>query len=148
MEKFKVCVAVHLLIIKDNKILLERSIKPDKNYYMNLVIPSGHLKEGENVEEAMIREAKEELGIDLKEFELVQIMNVNGFSDVYDCYFFLCKNYDGELINNEPDYTKGLEWHSLEKPIENFMEYQAYALEKYKESPNLSFSMYGWNVNK
>ena len=145
MERFKVCVAVHLLLIKDGKILLERSVKPYKDYYMKLVIPSGHLKEGENVEEAMIREAKEELGIELKEFELVQIMNVNGFSDVYDCYFFLCKNYEGEIRNNEPEYTKELEWHSLNKPIESIMDYQGYALEKYKENPKLSLTLYGWD---
>ena len=145
MGRFKVCVAVHLLLIKDGKILLERSVKPYKDYYMKLVIPSGHLKEGENVEEAMIREAKEELGIEVKELELVQIMNVNGFSDVYDCYFFLCKDYAGEIRNNEPEYAKELEWHSLDKPIENMMDYQGYALEKYLENPKLSLTLYGWD---
>ncbi len=145
MERFKICVAVHLLIIKDNKILLERSINPDKNLYGKLTIPSGHIKAGENVVEAMKRKAKEELGIDLKEFDLVQISNVNGFSDIYDCYYFLCKDYDGEITNTQPDYTSKLEWHPLDKTITNILEYQGYALEKYLENPNLSFTLYGWD---
>lgn len=144
MDRFKVCVAVHIIIIKDGKILLERSIKPNKNMYGKLVIPSGHLKAGENVVEAMKREAKEKLDIELKDFELVQIMNVNGFSDVYDCYFFVCKDYDGEIKNNEKEVTKKLEWYPIDKPIEGLLEYMQYALDKYLENNRLTFTMFGW----
>ena len=112
--------------------------------YGKLVIPSGHLKAGENVVEAMKREAKEELDIELKDFELVQIMNVNGFSDVYDCYFFVCKDYDGEIKNNEKEVTKKLEWYPIDKPIEGLLEYMQYALDKYLENNRLTFTMFGW----
>ena len=70
---------------------------------------------------------------------------VLALSGVYDSYFFLCKDYDGEITNNEPDESKTLEWHPINEPIENLMDYQQYALAKYIENPNLSFTMFGWN---
>ena len=108
-------------------------------------MPAGHLEPNENVCEAIVREAKEELNIDLKDFELVQIMNLNGDTDVYDAYFFICKDYDGEITNMEEDMAKTLEWHSINEPINDLMEYEQYALEKYIENPNLSFTMFGWD---
>lgn len=144
MERFKICCAVHLLIIKDGKILLQRRNNPNKHGYLKLGIPAGHLEPNENVNEAIVREAKEELNIDLKDFELVQIMNLNGDTDVYDAYFYLCKEYDGEIVNNEEENAKTIEWHSLDEPLEDLIEYEKYALDKFKENQKLSFTMFGW----
>ena len=144
MERFKICCAVHLIIIKDGKILLQRRNNPNKHAYLKLGMPAGHLESGENVFEAMKREAKEELGIDLKDFDLVQIMNLNSDTSVYDAYFFLCKDYSGEIINNENENFKSIEWYPIDKPIDDLMEYEKYALKKFLENPNLSFTMFGW----
>ena len=145
MERFKIYCAVHLMIIKDSKILLQRRINPNKYGYLKLGIPAGHLEENENPLEAMIREAKEELNIDLIDFELVQIMNVNGGTGVYDSYFFICNDYKGTITNNEKDDSKELEWHSIDEPIEDLMDYQQYALDIYKKNPSLTFTMFGWD---
>ena len=113
MNRFKICVAVHLIIIENGKILLQRRCNPNKHGYGMLGLPAGHLEINENVYDAMIREAKEELDINLVDFELVQIMNLNGDTDVYDAYFFLAKKYDGIIKNNEVDESKELEWHAI-----------------------------------
>ena len=144
MERFKICCAVHLMIIKDGKILLQRRNNPNKHAYLKLGMPAGHLDPNENVIDAIKREAKEELNIELKDFELVQIMNLNGDTDVYDAYFFVCRDYNGEIINNEEDEAKSIEWVSINEPIEDLINYQKYALDKYLENPNFSFTMYGW----
>ena len=144
MERFKICCAVHLMIIKDGKILLQRRNNPNKHAYLKLGMPAGHLDPNENVIDAIKREAKEELNIELKDFELVQIMNLNGDTDVYDAYFFVCRDYNGEIINNEEDEAKSIEWVSINEPIEDLIDYQKYALDKYLENPNFSFTMYGW----
>jgi len=63
-ERFKVFVSVHLLFIEKDKILLLRrkNITSDGLYS----VVAGHLDGGETVTQAMIREAKEETGIDIK----------------------------------------------------------------------------------
>ena len=144
MERFKICCAVHLLIIKDGKILLQRRNNPNKHGYLKLGIPAGHLEPNENVDQAVVREAKEELNIDLKDFELVQIMNLNGDTDVYDAYFYVCKDYDREIVNNEEENAKTIEWHSLDEPLDDLIEYEKYALDQYKINPKLSFTKFGW----
>lgn len=65
MEIFSVPVSVHLLLRKDNKILLMRRKNTgfaDGMYSM----PAGKLEPKESVEDAIIREAREEINIDIK----------------------------------------------------------------------------------
>lgn len=55
---------VGAIIEKDGKILLvERNTEPFKGYW---AIPGGHIDFGEMAEQAIIREAKEETGLDIK----------------------------------------------------------------------------------
>ena len=142
-ERLKICVAVHLFIIKDGKILLQRRNNPNKHAYLKLGIPAGHLERGENVDDAIVREAKEELGIELTDYELVQIMNLNGDTDIYDAYFYVCKGYSGKIVNMEADEAKTLEWHDLSGSLEDLIPYEKYALDQYLAGGNW-FTKFGW----
>lgn len=51
-----------VLIVEDERILLMRRRKPGEEYY---VVPGGGIEPGETPEEAAIREAKEETGLDV-----------------------------------------------------------------------------------
>ncbi|MFH1714183.1 MAG: NUDIX hydrolase [Candidatus Nealsonbacteria bacterium] len=52
------------IIMKDNKVLLtKRNISPYKGYWC---IPGGHIGWGENVETAVKREVREEVGLNIK----------------------------------------------------------------------------------
>lgn len=79
---------VAAIIIEDNKILLIHRIKNGQDYY---VFPGGGVKEGETLEEALTREAKEELTLDIKLFK--QIFNIINQGQE-ECYF-LVEDYDG-----------------------------------------------------
>ena len=142
-EKFKIKCAVHLIIIKDGKILLQRRNNPNKYAYRMLGMPAGHLEQGENVYQALKREMKEEIGIDVISSEIVQVMNLNSDTDVFDMYFFVC-NYDGEIKNNEKDNFESLEWYDIHSDIKDLMPYQKYALSKYLESKDNKFTIFGW----
>lgn len=144
MERFKICCAVHAIIIKDNKILLQRRSNKNKHGYGKLGLPAGHLEKNENVYQAIKREMKEELNIEIINPQLVQVMNLNGDTDVYDAYFFLCQDYNGNIINNEKNNAKDLEWHDLSFPIVDLFDYENYALSKYIEDKNNKFTLFGW----
>ena len=142
-ERFKICCAVHLIMIKDGKILLQRRNNPNKHGYGMLGMPAGHLEKNENVYDAFKREMKEELNIDVTSSEIVQVMNLNGDTDVYDAYFFVCE-YTGEITNMEEDNAKLLEWIEVSNNIDKLMPYEQYALNKYLEDKNNKFTTFGW----
>lgn len=73
MKKFK-HLGAYGLIIKDNKIVLIN--KGNGPYTGKLDLPGGTIEWGETPEEALIREIKEEVGIDVKEYELFDANSV------------------------------------------------------------------------
>lgn len=103
---------VSAVIIKDEKILLIHRVKPDKEYFVFL---GGGIEEGESAEEALKREAKEELGIEVKKmrllFELVN-QHEHAYLNMHHGnqreYFFLVEEYAGvpEMCGN--DHEKSL----------------------------------------
>lgn len=59
---------VRAVIIKDGKILLIKITKPDLVYW---VIPGGGVEDGETNEQALIRECREELGVNIEVKDLI-----------------------------------------------------------------------------
>ncbi len=143
-ERFKICCAVCLILIKDGKILLQLRNNPNKYGYGMLGMPSGHLEPNENVYDAFKREMKEELDIDVTNSKIVQVMNVNGETDVYDVYYFVC-DYTGEIKNNESDESKSIGWYDINTEIDKLLSEEKYALEKYLESEENKFTVFGWD---
>ncbi len=144
MEKrFKIGCAVHLILIKDGKILLQRRNNPEKYGCGMLGMPSGHIEEHENVYETLKREMMEELGITVTSSKIVQVMNLFGELGTYDAYFFTCE-YEGQIINNEEDNIKSIEWVDINSDLKDLLPYQKYALKKYLESEDNKFTLYGW----
>lgn len=104
MENF-IRVAVDPVIIKDGKILL---IKRRSTVFAGTwVLPGGGVEYGETVEQAAVREAKEETGLDI---EIVKLLNV--YSDPKrDPRFhsvstaFICKVNGGTLLKETDEST-------------------------------------------
>ncbi len=141
-DRFKICCAAHLIMIKDGKVLMQRRNNPNKYGYGKLGMPAGHLEPNENIYDTFKREMKEELGIDVTSCEVVQVMNLKGDTDIYDAYFFTCE-YTGEITNMEEENSKSLEWIDINSDMENVMPYQKYAIAKYLEGKE-KFTVYGW----
>lgn len=68
MKNFEVC--VRGIIFYKNKILICKLKK--ENFYF---FPGGHLKFGETIKEALFREFKEELGIEIKKYSLIGVVD-------------------------------------------------------------------------
>jgi len=88
-------IRVRAVIIKDNKVLLIKRTKENLVYW---VIPGGAVEKGETKEEALMRECKEELGIEIKIKELLlempsEKLETKGHQE----YFYLGDIIGGEL---------------------------------------------------
>jgi ADP-ribose pyrophosphatase YjhB (NUDIX family) len=142
MQRFKMPVAVHLFLIKDNKILLLRRYNTgyeDGNYS----VCAGHIDGDELYYEAMIREAKEEINVEIKKEDLsvIQLMHRKSKEERID-YFFIARKWHGEIINNEPDKCDELIWVDLSGLPENIVPYIKEAIYNYQN--NITFTDFGW----
>ncbi len=142
MERFKMPVAVHLLLIQDDKILLIKRF--NTGYCDNMFsLPAGHVEKGENVRDAMIRETKEEINIDVsKKLKIVQVMNRKGTDQERIDYFFLAKKWEGIINNNEPNKCSLIKWVNIDKLPKNTIPYVKYAIEMYLKKEK--FTMFDW----
>lgn len=114
--------AVYLFLEKDEKILVARRCNTgyqDGNYQ----VPAGHVEEGELPTEALMREAKEEVGIDidLADLEIVHVSYQPKHDETGDrvSFFFRAKKWSGEVTNMEPHKCDDLKWVSVNEIPEN-----------------------------
>lgn len=114
--------AVYILLEKQGKFLLVRRYNTgyqDGNYQ----VPAGHVEEGELPTEAIIREAKEEIGVDLN-LNNLELLHV-GYRPKHDStgdrvdFFFKTNEWGGEVKNMEPTKCDNLRWVSLNELPEN-----------------------------
>lgn len=121
-ERNKAVPAVYLILERDDGcILLMRRCNTgyqDGNYNL----PSGHVEDGELPVEAMIREAKEEIGIDLMREDL-HFMHIS-YRPKHDetgnrvDIFFHAMQWSGEVRNVELHKCNDLKWtHSNALPV-------------------------------
>ena len=112
-KRNKAVPAVYIILEKAGKILLARRCNTgyqDGNYN----VPSGHVEEGEYPKAAIIREAKEEINIDLVEDDLEFVhasyrLPHDETGNRVDL-FFRASHWSGELMNAEPYKCDDLRW--------------------------------------
>lgn len=109
------------IVIKDSNILLS------KQFGERFDLPGGGLDLGELPEEGVIREIKEETGIDAKNPKLVTVVNSFFFSahakkESYQCliFYYLCEFAGGEFSTDGFDeweklYAEMAQWIPLDK---------------------------------
>lgn len=148
-EYFKFIGAVHLFLIKDEKILLLRRYKTgyeDGNYS----VPAGHMDGNEKASAAMIREAKEEAGVDIKpeQLHLAHVMHrisvgthPSGTDERID-FFFTATAWQGEPHIMEPNKCDDLSWFPINQLPDNVIPYIRTAVKNYQRGT--TFSEFGW----
>lgn len=101
-------------IIKDNYILMTKHVYPDGSFW---TLPVGGLEAGETFEDAVIREVKEEVNLDV---EVVDYLFTGQYSHGEERCFLVrpindkdaSLGYDPEV--GEQQTLKEVKWHSLE----------------------------------
>lgn len=144
MEKrHTVRVAVYLILIKDNKILLQRRANTgwmDRKY---TTAASGHLEVGETVIDAMIREAYEECRIKLNPQDLDVVLTVHRRSDFdYVDFFVKARKWEGNGEIGEKDKIDDIQWFPINKLPTNTIHYIKRAIEDYQKG--ITFTEFGW----
>ena len=106
MEREKVLSAVYLIIKNENNEILLQRRQGTKLWPGFLALPAGQIDEGENAYDAVVREAKEELGIDISLDNIIDSFVVNrrnkSLMPYFDIYFEI-DSYDGIIKISEPE---------------------------------------------
>ena len=106
------------VFIKDNKLLLEERREDEDNYAGFWSFPGGHMKEDETPEQALKREMKEEL-----EVEIIKFKKLGSFKDKdptskkeYNHIAFLCTGWDKHISGTtEQKQVRWIKINEIEK---------------------------------
>ena len=130
------------MIIKNEKgeILFQRRCG-SKLWPDFLGLPAGHVDKGEDVYQALVREAREELNIDINVKNIEDTFVVNrinkNLKPYYDVYFVI-KNYKGIIKINEPNKCQELKWVLLDNMPEDVIEFEKIVLDNYEKGIKFS----------
>lgn len=143
-------VACFLILEKNGRVLLlKRANTGYRDGEYGLV--AGHLEPGETYTQAMVREAKEEAGLEFSEDELevVHVMHRKSTVDLserVDVFFVPKKNLKQKPVNCEPEKCSELKWFDSNKLPENIIPPIKQALESFAKKE--FYSEWGWDLVK
>jgi 8-oxo-dGTP pyrophosphatase MutT (NUDIX family) len=141
-KRFKLVSAVHLFLVRDNRVLLLRRHNTGYQDGKYSVV-AGHLDGGERVKEAAVREAREEVGLNITPPDLDVVGVMHRLADDERIDFFLASTaWSGRIRNAEPDKCDRLGWFDIDDLPENVIPYVRRALENYRSGR--WFDSFGW----
>lgn len=144
MERFKLIAAAHLFMLKDDQILLSRRFQTgyeDGNYS----VPAGHLDGNESITRCMIREAQEEIGIEVNAnaLEVVHVMHRMTSNGEAMNFFLTATRWEGVPVVGEPHKCDDIRWFPLDQLPPNMVPYVRAAIE-YFQAGTL-YSEFDWH---
>jgi 8-oxo-dGTP diphosphatase len=140
-------VDVHILLMRDDRVLLTQRRDADSEFNGCWHLPSGKLDAGESVLAAAVREADEEIGvvIDPSDLRHVHTIHLNGSGrEPRLGIFFATRRWIGEPLNREPDKCSAIGWFPLSDLPDHLIAYSASGIHAYRVG--LPFSVRGWNT--
>ena len=144
-ERNKLPISVQLILEKEDKILL---MKRKNTGYEDgkYSLPGGHVEANEEIRKALIREAKEEIGIhiDLQDIELYRVLNrkVNKEQEYVD-FVFKANHWTGNITNEEKENCEEIKWVDINEMPKNTLSFIPKMLKK-EDSIYLPFN---WEEN-
>ena len=135
-------IAVYVLLVRGDSVLMLRRYNTGfADGFYSMV--AGHVEAGEDLKAAVIREAKEEAGIDLSPTDLEVVGVIHSMSDrEYVNFFLKASEWSGEVTNMEPDKCDALRWFDMADLPENTVPYARQGIENYRNG--VWFGSMGW----
>lgn len=133
-DRFKVIPAVYLVFRDKDKVLLLK--RANTSYHDgDYSLPAGHVDGGEPAALAAVREAKEEVDVDINPADLRLVHTMHRSSTDPEPHeridlFFAVEKWQGELRNAEEDKCSEIRWCSLHALPANMVPEVRVALEK------------------
>jgi len=140
--RFRLVSAVHLFLLRQDRILMLRRYQTgyeDGNYS----VVAGHLDGDETIAAAAVREAREEVGIELipVDVRVVGVMHRRSIDERVD-WFVACERWSGKIRNAEPAKCDDLHWADPERLPPNTIPYVRRAIENFRAGR--WFDSFGW----
>jgi 8-oxo-dGTP diphosphatase len=144
-------VDVLLLLVRDGQVLL--ALRAGTGYADGMWnLPSGKLEAGEDLVSALIREAREEVGVEIRPTEprmvaAVHHRNPDGLGRVG--FFFEVESQpveQGEPVNAEPWKCAEITWSRLDRLPANTYPYTTAGVDLYRRG--IPFGLDGWGVGE
>lgn len=124
-ERYQTKVAIFLLLTREKdgitELLLQKRLNTGYMDGMYEASCSGHLEKGESLSQAIIREAKEEIGINIKEEDLKMVALIHPYKEDYLNVFFKTRKYEGAPEIKEPEKCDDLRWFNIDGLPENMV---------------------------
>ncbi len=145
-DRFKLLLEAHLILLDDGgRVLLLRRCNTDyENGSYSLV--AGKVEADEEVTAAAIREAREEVGIEIQrgDVEMACVMHRkadDGFVSV--AFFLAARSWSGEVVNAEPQHHDAVEWRTFDHLPPTVIPYVRHALGNYRHGRR--YDSFGWD---
>jgi len=137
-ERFKAFSAVGLMLMRENngkeEILLQKRQNTGYADGCYDFSATGHVEAFESMTKALIREAKEEIDIDIKAEEIEFVCLIHRISeDVYYNGYFKVTKWEGKPRINEPEKNEEIKWFAIDDMPENLVPDRKLAMENYKK---------------
>ncbi len=134
---------VHLLFFRDRQILLLRRFNTgyrDGEYS----VPAGHLDGNETIRAAALREAAEEVAVQIQPDDILfsSVMHRNEGDERVD-FFVEVRRWQGEPFNNEPNKCDELRWVDIRSLPPNTIPYVRRAIQNHQS--RVPFDEFGWS---
>ena len=128
-----------VLLEKNNQVLL---IKRSNTGWMDgyWSIPGGAMEHHEPILYAAAREAKEELAIDIdiQDLQLFHLTDIHRNNMKMVGFYFICKNWQGEPINNEPERHSQIGWFAIDNLPADITHYTQKVIRAYQSKVEIS----------
>lgn len=135
-ERYKMPVSVQLILYNKNKniLLLKRKSTGFSDEKYGLI--GGHVEKDEEIMNAVIREAKEEVGIDIArsdlKFKCVMNRRINHELEYID-FIFETTKWSGNVQNMETQKCSEILWSDIDNLPNDIIDFEKYILTKNKE---------------
>jgi 8-oxo-dGTP diphosphatase len=112
VEKQQIRIGIGIMILKEGKVLLgKRKGSHGEGEYS---FPGGHLEYMESFEECVLREIKEECGIEIQNLRFQFLANMQEYAPKHYCHIGMIADWkSGEPQVLEPEKCERWEWYSL-----------------------------------
>jgi len=137
MNRFSLVPAAYIILRQEDKILLIR--RANTGYLDGFYsLPSGHIDGNEPAIYAAVREAKEEVGIDIDPNDLKFVHVIHRVAEEKDHervdFFFEANKWQGEPSSMEPEKCDDIQWFKLDELPVKLSPVVAQALENIKNN--------------